>query len=85
MIWGTAGRQHTWLAVGARSFALLSLVMPLILTNNQLLLLALLAVGAIWAAVTAGPMTAMNRHGRMQKIRGTVIFTGTFWACSSAR
>ncbi len=56
MIWGTAGRQHTWLAVGARSFALLSLVMPLILTNNQLLLLALLAVGAIWAAVTAGEL-----------------------------
>jgi signal transduction histidine kinase len=56
MIWGTAGRQHTWLAVGARSFALLSLVMPLILTNNQLLLLALLAIGAIWAAVTAGEL-----------------------------
>ena len=56
MIWGTAGRQHTWLAVGARSFALLSLVMPLILTNNQLLLVALLAVGAIWAAVTAGEL-----------------------------
>jgi len=56
MIWGTAGRQHTWLAIGARSFALLSLVMPLILTNNQLLLLALLAVGAIWAAVTAGEL-----------------------------
>ena len=56
MIWGTAGRQHTWLAIGARSFALLSLVMPLILTHNQLLLLALLAVGAIWAAVTAGEL-----------------------------
>jgi len=56
MIWGTAGRQHTWLAIGARSFALLSLVMPLILTNNQLLLLALLAIGAIWAAVTAGEL-----------------------------
>jgi signal transduction histidine kinase len=59
MIWGTAGRQHTWLAVGARSFALLSLVMPLILTNNQLLLLALLAVGAIWAAVTAGELLGL--------------------------
>jgi signal transduction histidine kinase len=56
MIWGTAGRQHTWLAVGARTFALLSLVMPLILTHNQLLLLALLAVGAIWAAVTAAEL-----------------------------
>jgi signal transduction histidine kinase len=54
MIWGTVGRQHTWLAVGARTFALLSLVMPLILKNNQLLLLTLLAIGAIWAAVSAG-------------------------------
>ena len=26
MIWGSAGRQHTWLAVGARTFALLSLM-----------------------------------------------------------
>jgi signal transduction histidine kinase len=56
MIWGSAGRQHTWLAVGARTFALLSLVMPLIIKNNQLLLLALLAMGAIWAAVTAGEL-----------------------------
>ena len=30
--------------------------MPLILTHNQLLLLALLAIGAIWAAVTAGEL-----------------------------
>jgi signal transduction histidine kinase len=56
MIWGGVGRQHTWLAVGARTFALLSLVMPLILKGNQLLLLALLATGAIWAAVTAGEL-----------------------------
>ena len=34
---------------------------------------------------TAGPMTAMNRVGRMQKISGMVIFTGTCWAFSSAR
>ena len=59
MIWASAGRQHTWLAVGARTFALLSLVMPLILKNNQLLLLALLAMGAIWAAVTAGELLAI--------------------------
>src|SRR3954468_8567441 len=59
MIWGSPGRQHTWLAVGARSFALLSLVLPLILKNNQLLLLALLAMGAIWAAVTAGELLVL--------------------------
>jgi signal transduction histidine kinase len=59
MIWGGPGRQHTWLAVGARSFALLSLVLPLILKNNQLLLLALLAMGAIWAAVTAGELLVL--------------------------
>ena len=59
MIWGGAGRQHTWLAVGARTFALLSLVMPLILKNNQLLLLALLATGAVWAAVTAGELLGL--------------------------
>ncbi len=59
MIWGGAGRQHTWLAVGARTFALLSLVMPLILKNNQLLLLALLATGAVWAAVTAAELLAL--------------------------
>ena len=35
--------------------------------------------------MTAGPITAMNRQGRMQKISGTVILTGTFCACSSAR
>ena len=28
---------------------------------------------------------AMNRQGRMQKISGSRILTGTFWACSSAR
>src|SRR4051812_50165071 len=59
MIWGPAGRQHTWLAVGARTFALLSLVMPLTLKNNQLLLLTLLAIGAIWAAVTAGELLGL--------------------------
>jgi len=59
MIWGTVGRQHTWLAVGARTFALLSLAMPLILKNNQLLLLTLLAIGAIWAAVTAGELLGL--------------------------
>jgi signal transduction histidine kinase len=53
MIWGGPGRQHSWLAVGARTFALLSLVLPLILKHNQLMLMALLAIGAIWAAVTA--------------------------------
>src|SRR4029078_11220882 len=56
MIWGGAARQHTWLAIGARTFALLSLVMPLIIGGNQLLLLALLATGAVWAAVTAGEL-----------------------------
>jgi len=59
MIWGSPRRQYTWLAVGARSFVLLSLVMPLILKNNQLLLLTLLALGAIWAAVTAGEVLAL--------------------------
>jgi signal transduction histidine kinase len=59
MIWGTAGRPHTWLAVGARTFALLSLALPLILTNNKLALLALLSIGAIWAAVTAGELLAL--------------------------
>jgi signal transduction histidine kinase len=59
MIWGSVGRQPAWMAVGARSFALLSLVMPLILKNNQLLLLALLALGAVWAAVTAGELLAI--------------------------
>jgi len=59
MIWGSPRRQYTWLAVGARSFVLLSLVMPLILKNNQLLLLTLLALGAIWAAVTAGEVLAI--------------------------
>src|SRR5262245_11194856 len=59
MIWGSAGRQHMWLAIGARTFALLSLAMPLILKNNQLLLLALLAIGAIWAAVTAGELLGL--------------------------
>jgi signal transduction histidine kinase len=59
MIWGSPARQQTWLAVGARSFALLSLVLPLILKNNQLLLLALLAIGAVWAAVTAGELLAL--------------------------
>jgi signal transduction histidine kinase len=59
MIWGGAGRQHTWLAIGARTFALLSLVMPLIIGGNQLLLLALLATGAVWAAVTAGELLGL--------------------------
>jgi signal transduction histidine kinase len=61
MIWGSTSRQHAWLAVGARTFALLSLVMPLIVKNNQLMLLALLAVGAIWAAVTAGELLGLPR------------------------
>ncbi|HEX5369979.1 MAG TPA: hypothetical protein VFY10_11240, partial [Dehalococcoidia bacterium] len=56
MIWGSPGRQHTWLAVGARTFAILSLVLPLILKHNSLMLMALLALGAIWAAVTAGEL-----------------------------
>lgn len=34
--------------------------------------------------IAAGPMTAMNSVGRMQKISGMVIFTGTCWAFSSA-
>ena len=34
--------------------------------------------------IPAGPSTAMNRQGRMQKISGTRILTGTFWAISSA-
>jgi signal transduction histidine kinase len=56
MLWGSPRRQYTWLAVGARSFALLTLAMPLALSHNQLLLLTLVALGAIWAAVTAGEM-----------------------------
>ena len=56
MIWGSPRRQYTWLAVGARTFALLTLAMPLLLSHNQLMLLALLAIGAIWAAVTAGEL-----------------------------
>ena len=35
--------------------------------------------------MTPGPMTAMNSVGRMQNISGKRIFTGTFWAFSSAR
>ncbi len=35
--------------------------------------------------MTAGPMTAMKRHGRMKSTSGIMIFTGTFCACSSAR
>ena len=34
MIWGSPRRQYTWLAVGARTFALLSLAMPLILSQQ---------------------------------------------------
>ncbi len=56
MIWGSPRRQYTWLALGARTFALLTLAMPLMLSHNQLMLLALLAIGAIWAAVTAGEL-----------------------------
>jgi signal transduction histidine kinase len=56
MIWGSPRRQHIWLAVGARAFALLTLAMPLLLSQNNLLLMALLAIGAIWAAVTAGEL-----------------------------
>jgi signal transduction histidine kinase len=59
MIWASAGRQHMWLAVGSRTFALLSLALPLILTHNKLALLALLAIGAIWAAVTAGEVLVL--------------------------
>ncbi len=56
MIWGSPRRQYTWLAVGARTFALLTLAMPLVLSHDQLMLLALLTMGAIWAAVTAGEL-----------------------------
>src|SRR4051794_4576661 len=56
MIWGSPRRQHIWLAVGARTFALLTLAMPLLLSQNNLLLMALLAIGAVWAAVTAGEL-----------------------------
>src|SRR5690242_1964339 len=56
MLWGSPRRQYTWLAVGARAFALLTLAMPLLLSRNQLLLLTLVALGAIWAAVTAGEL-----------------------------
>ena len=35
--------------------------------------------------IAAGPITAMNKAGRMQKISGTVILTGTCWALVSAR
>ncbi len=34
--------------------------------------------------IAAGPITAMKRQGRMQKISGMVILTGTCWAFSSA-
>jgi signal transduction histidine kinase len=56
MIWGSPRRQYTWLAVGARTFALLTLAMPLLLSHDQLMLLAFLTIGAIWAAVTAGEL-----------------------------
>jgi signal transduction histidine kinase len=56
MIWGSPRRQYTWLAVGARAFALLTLAMPIALQRNQLVLLALLSLGSIWAAVTAGEL-----------------------------
>jgi signal transduction histidine kinase len=56
MIWGSPRRQYTWLAVGARAFALLTLAMPIIVQHSQLMLLALLAMGSIWAAVTAGEL-----------------------------
>ena len=56
MLWDSPRRQYTWLAVGARAFALLTLAMPLLLSHNQLLLLTLVALGAIWAAVTAGEL-----------------------------
>src|SRR3954447_21834286 len=56
MIWGSPRRQRIWLAVGARTFALLTLAMPLLLSQNNLLLMALLAIGAIWAAITAGEL-----------------------------
>ena len=56
MIWGSPRRQYTWLALGARTFALLTLAMPLMLSSNTTMLLALLAIGAVWAAVTAGEL-----------------------------
>src|SRR3954453_21425565 len=56
MIWGSPRRQHIWLAVGARTFALLTLAMPLLLSQNNLLLMALLAIGAVWAGVHAGEL-----------------------------
>jgi signal transduction histidine kinase len=56
MIWGSPRLQHVWLAVGARTFALLTLALPLMLSQNNLLLMALLATGAVWAAVTAGEL-----------------------------
>ncbi|MDX6357388.1 MAG: hypothetical protein QOH37_442 [Nocardioidaceae bacterium] len=56
MIWGSPRRQYTWLAIGARAFALLTLAMPIIVQHSQLMLLALVAMGSIWAAVTAGEL-----------------------------
>src|SRR4051812_7339366 len=56
MIWGSPRRQHIWLAVGARTFPPLTLALPLLLSQNNLVLMALLATGAIWAAVTAGEL-----------------------------
>ncbi len=56
MIWGSPRRQYTWLAVGARAFALLTLAMPIAVQHDQLMLLALLALGSIWAAVSAGEL-----------------------------
>ena len=45
---------------------------------------AALTAEASMMLIAAGPSTAMKRHGRMQKISGTTILTGTFWAFSSA-
>jgi signal transduction histidine kinase len=56
VIRGEQVRQYTWLAVGARTFALLTLAMPLLLAHGQLRLLALLSVGSVWAAVTAAEL-----------------------------
>src|SRR3954451_8087840 len=56
MIWGRPPRPDTCRAAGARAFALLTLAMPIIVQHSQLLLLALLAMGSIWAAVTAGEL-----------------------------
>ena len=55
MIWGSPSRQYAILAAGARTFALLIILVPIILDGGrQTDLLAVLALGSVWVATTAG-------------------------------